>query len=157
MPTLVTDEISTNLSWLTEDQIYFPERYVSNSQDKKSQIYRILTLLKMAWHSSTGVEYFVVTRLLKAHKKNNHHLRHAYSICLSLGPPATSRQRPNLNSLSTYSITCEWGKVYSGQTDKSFTPDSKNTNAISNRTNRRLRPRLSTQHWPRHWDQVPYH
>lgn len=52
----------------------------------------------------------------------------------------------NLNTLGTHSIPCEWGKEYSGQTGQSFTPDSKNTNAITNRTNWRRWPRVSTQH-----------
>jgi hypothetical protein len=112
MPALVTGQISKKLSWLTEDQIYFPERYVLNSQDNKVRFIKY-------WHSltwrerPTGVEYFVVIRLLKKHKKNNYQLRHTCSpICLSLRPTKDL----NLNSLGTYRIPCEWGKVYSGQT-----------------------------------------
>jgi hypothetical protein len=145
MPDLVTGQISTNLSWLTEDPIYFPERYVWNSQDNRFITYwhylkwrdrllvelNISLLCALSKHIRKTTISFVMPVLLFA--------------CLSVLLVRPTKDL-KLNSLDTYSIPCEWGKVYSGQTGKLFTPDSRNTNAISNRTKRRRRPRLSKQH-----------
>ena len=139
--------MNTNLTCLTE-LTYFPESYVCNSPDNNVIFIKHRHFIK--WRDRLLLELNI--SLLYAFSKHIRNTTISFimpvfllsCLCVLLLRPAKDL---DLNSPGTYSIPCEWGKVYSGQTGRPFRPDARNTIAISNCTNRRHRPRLSTQHY----------